>query len=97
MSEMKVSPEELQKMLKGSRKKILKLHLHPEQIKRSISELAGMAEDETLRFLFEDIGVLVGWALERLPLIPPEKTDAPGKDAPEEEITMEKEIKSPQR
>ena len=88
MSEMKISPEELQKMLKGSRKKILKLHLHPEQIKQSIRDLAEWADEEYLKSLFEDIGVLVEWALARLPLIPPQKKDTPLTDMPRD--TQEK-------
>lgn len=52
-------------------KKIIKLHCHPDAIRESIKDLRDMSEDKGMKDLFEDIGVLVDWALNRLPIVPP--------------------------
>lgn len=81
MSEMKINHEEFQKLIHGAKKKILRLHLHPEQIKKSIKDLIEFSEDDFSKFLFEDIDLLVNWALGKLPLVPPEeKGEAPEAD-----------------
>lgn len=58
-------------------KKIIRLHYLPDAIKQSIKDLIEFSEDEGTRFLFEDISILVEWALNRLPILPPpsEKKD----------------------
>lgn len=72
-------------------KKLLALHYHPEAIKSNIKELKEMAEEQPIKDLFEDIGVLVEWALQRLPLVaPPKEKEA---DAPEETPTSQNEAK----
>lgn len=58
------------KQMKGE-KKIIRLHHLPDAIKQSIKDLQEMSEEEDMKNLFEDIGILVDWALKRLPLIPP--------------------------
>ena len=52
-------------------KKIIRLHHHPDAIKQSIKELSVMSEDDEMKNLFEDILILVEWALARLPIVPP--------------------------
>ena len=59
----------LEKM-KGE-KKIIRLHHLPDAIKQSIKDLQEMSEEEDMKNLFEDIGILVEWALKRLPIVPP--------------------------
>lgn len=72
-----MTDEELQEQAKAvldkmkGEKKIIRLHHLPDAIKQSIRDLREMSEDENLKNLFEDIGVLVDWALARLPLVPP--------------------------
>lgn len=58
-------------------KKIIRLHYLPDAIKKSVNDLKEMSEDEGMRNLFEDIGILLEWALARLPIVPPptEKED----------------------
>ena len=63
----------LEKM-KGE-KKIIRLHHLPNAIKQSIKDLQEMSEDEDMKNLFEDIGVLVDWALKRLPIVPPKEKE----------------------
>lgn len=58
------------KQMKGE-KKIIRLHHLPNAIRQSIMDLRDMSEDEDMKNLFEDIGVLVDWALKRLPIVPP--------------------------
>lgn len=60
-------------------RKIIKLHYLPDAIKQSITDLKEMAEGEQMKNLFEDIAVLVDWALKRLPIVPPptEKENEP--------------------
>lgn len=60
---------------KNKERRIIKLHCLPSAIKQSIKDLREMSEDENMKNLFEDIGVLVDWALDRLPLVPPKKED----------------------
>lgn len=56
------------------KKKLLALHFHPDAIRENIKGLVEMsAEQPELRPLFEDIEVLVNWALDRLPLATPPK------------------------
>ncbi len=56
------------------KKKLLALHFHPDAIRENIKGLVEMsAEQPELRPLFEDIQVLVNWALDRLPLATPPK------------------------
>jgi hypothetical protein len=38
-------------------------------------DLREMSEDEDMKNLFEDIGVLVDWALKRLPIVPPKEKE----------------------
>ena len=63
----------LEKM-KGE-KKIIRLHHLPNAIRQSIMDLREMSEDEDMKNLFEDIGVLVDWALKRLPIVPPKEKE----------------------
>lgn len=72
-----VNAEIIKKALEeqAKKKKIIKLHLHPEAIKQGIADLKEWAETEDIKNLFEDIEVLVNWALKRLPLVPPEKKE----------------------
>ena len=60
------------KQMKGE-KKIIRLHHLPDAIKQSIKDLQEMSEEEDMKNLFEDIGVLVDGALKRLPIVPPQK------------------------
>ena len=56
------------------KKKLLALHFHPDAIRENIKDMVEMsAEQPELRPLFEDIQVLVNWALDRLPLATPPK------------------------
>lgn len=56
------------------KKKLLALHFHPDAIRENIKGMVEMsAEQPELRPLFEDIQVLVNWALDRLPLATPPK------------------------
>lgn len=56
------------------KKKLLALHFHPDAIRGNIKGMVEMsAEQPELRPLFEDIQVLVNWALDRLPLATPPK------------------------
>ena len=56
------------------KKKLLALHFHPDAIRENVKGLVEMsAEQPELRPLFEDIQVLVNWALDRLPLATPPK------------------------
>lgn len=52
-------------------RKIIALHFHPDQIKKSLKEIIEVADEQQLKDLFTDVAVLVSWALDRLPLIPP--------------------------
>lgn len=63
----------LEKM-KGE-KKIIRLHHLPNAIKQSIKDLQEMSEDDDMKNLFEDIGILVEWALKRLPIVPPKEKE----------------------
>lgn len=63
----------LEKM-KGE-KKIIRLHHLPNAIRQSIMDLRDMSEDEDMKNLFEDIGILVDWALKRLPIVPPKEKE----------------------
>ncbi len=63
----------LEKM-KGE-KKIIRLHHLPNAIRQSIMDLREMSEDEDMKNLFEDIGILVDWALKRLPIVPPKEKE----------------------
>ena len=56
------------------KKKLLALHFHPDAIRENIKGMVEMsAEQPELLPLFEDIQVLVNWALDRLPLATPPK------------------------
>lgn len=56
------------------KKKLLALHFHPDAIRENIKGMVEMsAEQKELQPLFEDIEVLVNWALDRLPLATPPK------------------------
>ena len=56
------------------KKKLLALHFHPDAIRENVKGLVEMsAEQKELQPLFEDIQVLVNWALDRLPLATPPK------------------------
>ena len=70
------------------KKKLLALHFHPDAIRENIKGMVEMsAEQPELRPLFEDIQVLVNWALDRLPLAAPPKENEV--QSPEEESTSE--------
>ena len=70
------------------KKKLLALHFHPDAIRENVKGLVEMsAEQKELRPLFEDIEVLVNWALDRLPLATPPKEKEV--QSPEEESTSE--------
>ena len=70
------------------KKKLLALHFHPDAIRENIKGMVEMsAEQPELRPLFEDIQVLVNWALDRLPLATPPKEKEV--QSPEEESTSE--------
>lgn len=76
--------------MKGE-KKLLALHYHPDAIKANIKELKEMADEQPIKDLFEDIGVLVEWALQRLPLVaPPKEKEA---EVSEETPTSQNETK----
>lgn len=66
-------------------KKQLPLHYHPNAIKKNIDSLIEVAEDESLKFLFEDIKTLVGWALDKLPIAIPKGEEKAYKDAENEQ------------
>ena len=56
------------------KKKLLALHFHPDAIRENVKGLVEMsAEQKEIQPLFEDIQVLVNWALDRLPLATPPK------------------------
>lgn len=73
-------------------KKILALHFHPTQIRQNIDDLIEQSvemgkkahlDPNPLTLLLEDVKLLVGWALDRLPLIPPPtKRPAPEGEKP---------------
>ena len=70
------------------KKKLLALHFHPDAIRENVKGLVEMsAEQKELQPLFEDIQVLVNWALDRLPLAAPPKENEV--QSPEEESTSE--------
>lgn len=70
------------------KKKLLALHFHPDAIRENVKGLVEMsAEQKELQPLFEDIRVLVNWALDRLPLATPPKENEV--QSPEEESTSE--------
>lgn len=70
------------------KKKLLALHFHPDAIRENVKGLVEMsAEQKELQPLFEDIEVLVNWALDRLPLAAPPKENEV--QSPEEESTSE--------
>ena len=70
------------------KKKLLALHFHPDAIRENVKGLVEMsAEQKELQPLFEDIQVLVNWALDRLPLATPPKEKEV--QSPEEESTSE--------
>ena len=70
------------------KKKLLALHYHPDAIRENVKGLVEMSEEQPeLRPLFEDIKVLVNWALDRLPLVAPPKEKEV--QSPEEESTSE--------
>ena len=73
----------------GERKKKLRaLHFHPDAIRENVKGLVEMsAEQKELQPLFEDIQVLVNWALDRLPLATPPKENEV--QSSEEESTSE--------
>lgn len=58
---------------KAKRKRIIRLHYLPNAIKQSIKDLKETSEQGELKNLFEDIEVLVTWALDRLPLVVPKE------------------------
>lgn len=60
-------------IVRRKERKIIPLHNHPKQILASLEDLISMAEEEQVKNLFVDIKVLTSWALDRLPLVPPEK------------------------
>lgn len=65
---------------KLKKRKIIRLHYLPNAIKQSIKELKDASEQGELKNLFEDIEVLVAWALDRLPLVAP--NEGAGKPTP---------------
>ena len=70
------------------KKKLLALHFHPDAIRENVKGLVEMsAEQKELQPLFEDIQVLVNWALDRLTLAAPPKENEV--QYPEEESTSE--------
>ena len=70
------------------KKKLLALHFHPDAIRENVKGLVEMsAEQKELQPLFEDIQVLVNWALDRLPLAAPPKENEV--QSSEEESTSE--------
>ena len=70
------------------KKKLLPLHFHPDAIRENVKDMVEMsAEQPGLRALFEDIEVIVNWALDRLTLVPPPKEKEV--QSPEEESTSE--------
>ena len=70
------------------KQKLLALHFHPDAIRENVKGLVEMsAEQKELQPLFEDIKVLVNWALDRLPLAAPPKENEV--QSPEEESTSE--------
>ena len=72
----------------GRKKKLLALHFHPDAIRENVKGLVEMsAEQKELQPLFEDIQVLVNWALDRLPLATPPKENEV--QSSEEESTSE--------
>lgn len=63
-------------------KKLLAIHYHPDAIKENIKFLAENAEQTEIKYLFEDIKVIVGWALDRLPLAPPKEKGESASESP---------------
>lgn len=82
MKKPKIDAKALQKIIAEQKKnrKVIRLHKMPEQIKQSIKDLREMAEEKDLQDLFEDIDVLVNWALARLPMLTPEEMKEEGQD-----------------
>ena len=73
------------------KKKLLALHFHPDAIRENVKDMVEMsAEHPELRPLFEDIEVLVNWALDRLPLVAPPKEKG---TQPESETASQKQPK----
>lgn len=66
-------------------KKLLALHYHPDAIRGNVKDLKEMSEDPAIKNLFQDIEVLVNWALDRLPLAKPKKEDEPSNENPSSE------------
>lgn len=66
-------------------KKLLALHYHPNAIRENVKDLKEMSEDPAIKNLFQDIEVLVNWALDRLPLAKPKKEDEPSNENPSSE------------
>lgn len=90
----KINEKEIKKILEQrakAPKKIIKLHYLPNAIKESIKDMIEMTtgeENKQLKFLMEDIAVLVDWALARLPIVPPQKED--GEELPTPETMAQK-------
>lgn len=64
---------------KGERR-VIALHYHPDQIRQSLKEMHDMAEEQEVKNLLVDVAVLVGWALDRLPLVAPPEAEAPASE-----------------
>ena len=70
------------------KKELRALHVHPEAVRENVKGLVERsAGQKELQPLFEDIQVLVNWALDRLPLAAPPKENEV--QSPEEESASE--------
>ena len=70
------------------KKNLLALHFHPDAIRENVKDMVEMSADQKeIHPLFEDIQVLVNWALDRLPLATPPKENEV--QSSEEESTSE--------
>lgn len=91
-AELQKKALEAYEQFKKREKKILKLAHHPDQIRQSIKDLKEWADTEDLKNLFADIELLVGWALDKLPIVPPPQKEGDADASP----STNGEKKSPQ-
>lgn len=80
--ELQAKAIEVFEQYKKREKKVIALHCHPDSIKQSIKDLKEWAETDDIKNLFEDLDILVNWALNRLPIVPP-----PEKEKGDEQVS----------
>lgn len=75
---MFLTSEQIQKMLQeraNAPKRYLRLHTHPDNLRKFLSDLMQECDEQIIRDMAEDALNLVEWALARLPLVPEKKDD----------------------